>query len=335
MTETGKLSIIIVVFRTWEELSVCLRSFEASLEAIGDHEIIIVNNDPADAAAYDFAKAHTDLHLIHNGGNYGYAHGCNLGARMATGDILLFLNPDTEDPDSQLVKLLESKQRHPENAILSCRQINSSAQPQKVFGHFPSIFNVLGPMRAISRLLHPSAFPDSKHCRSAYREVDWVSGSVLMIDRAVFNELNGWCEDYWMYSEDVDLCYRARRLGHEVACTSSATIRHHHASASRQDLSIDAVTRSEVIISRHLYAHKHLGAVQRPVYHLLLFISRYLTLMPVALLGLIWRKAPYRVRLRARMCRHLTRYYKNLLTGMWRSPRANITDKSTLKKELH
>lgn len=327
-----RLSIIIVVYRTWSELSACLASLKPALTALPDSEVIVINNDPEDSGAEQFAASHPHCQVIHNGGNFGYANGCNLGARAASGDLMLFLNPDTEDPGGQLLHLLACRQSRPDNRILGCRQVNAQGRTQKVSGRFPTVMNVLGPMRALSRILTRRSGTDCRSSQSDYHTVDWVSGSVLMIDRAALQQLNGWCDDFWMYSEDVDLCFRARQAGLEVGWTASATFLHHHASASRQDLLTDSVTRSEVVISRHLFAHKHLRSWQKPIYHLLLFISRYLILLPVALLGAIWNKAPYRVRLKAGMFGHLSRYYKSMVRGIWNSPRAIMTKQSPLNK---
>jgi GT2 family glycosyltransferase len=303
-----------------------------ALSSLPNSEVLVVNNDPEDSRADEFANSHPDCQVLHNGGNYGFAHGCNLGARAARGELMLFLNPDTEDPGGQLLQLLACRESQTENRILGCRQVNAEGRTQKVSGRFPTVLNVLGPMRALSRILTQRTGTDCRSSQSDYHAVDWVSGSVLLMDRDAYQELNGWCDDFWMYSEDVDLCYRARQAGLEVGWTASATFLHHHASASRQDLLTDSVTRSEVVISRHLFAHKHLGAWQKPGYHLLLFISRYLVLTPVALLGAIWSKAPYRVKLRAGMFRHLTRYYKTMVRGIWNSPRAIMTKQSSLNK---
>ena len=109
-----------------------------------------------------------------------------------------------------------------------------------------------------------------------------------------------------MYSEDVDLCRRARDAGYTVALAGAVTLVHAHGAASRKDPETAATTRSEVVVSRHFYASRHLGRWQAPVYHLALAATRFI---PAALVG-------------AGMVRHLAAYYRGVPSHGWRGPRA-------------
>ena len=172
---------------------------------------------------------------MQNDGNWGFADGCNRGAMEARGEFLLFLNPDAEDPGGGIVALLEQARAHPDAAILTARQVDENGRAQKVFDAFPSLATLFGPARALLRLVAPGRYPDPRSDRAVYLEVDWVSGSVFLIRRSVFAALGGFCNGFWMYSEDVDLCRRARDAGHRVALAGAVTLVHAHGAASRKD----------------------------------------------------------------------------------------------------
>ena len=143
-----------------------------------------------------------------------------------------------------------------------------------------------------------------------------------MIRRSAFDALGSWCDDFWMYVEDVDLCRRAQHQGMTVAFTAEAVIEHRHGGASRRNLEVTAMTRSEVIISKHLYATKHLGRMHAVVFHVLVVISRWPTLLLARVIHKAWPGAPARVVVRSMMLTHLRRYYGQVLSGGdWRSPR--------------
>jgi GT2 family glycosyltransferase len=107
-----------------------------------------------------------------------------------------------------------------------------------------------------------------------------------------------------MYSEDVDLCRRAHGAGHRVAVIGGATLMHAHGGASRKDSPTAALTRSEVVISRHFYASRHFGALHAALYHAALVVTRF---VPKAF---------------TRTGRMLARHYREVPSRGWRSARA-------------
>jgi GT2 family glycosyltransferase len=301
MTGDGRveLSIVIVNYRSWEVLDRCLASLPAA-------EVIVVDNDSGDGRLKAFSDSHPRARVVRNDGNWGFADGCNVGAARARGDLLLFLNPDTEDPGGQVAALVAEARAHPEAAILTARQIDEGGRRQTVFDAFPSLLTLFGPLRALLRRVAPARYPDPRREHRGLIEVDWVSGSALLVRRGVFDALGGFFNGFWMYSEDVDLCRRARDAGHTVAVTFAVTLVHAHGGASRKNEDTAAITRSEVVVSRHLYASRHLGGLQAPVYHLGLVLTRFVPALVAS----------------RKVAGHLARYYRQVPSRGWRSLRA-------------
>lgn len=318
------LSIIIVNHETWDELDGCLASLQYLIEAEWPStEIIVVDNSRGDGRTVELSRRYSGVSVVENSGNHGFAHACNLGARHAIGDELLFLNPDVRDPGGAVRRFVTSKREWPEVTILTVRQIDRLGRPQRTFGRFPTALTLLGPVRILLRGLRSSSFPDPRRTRALNLQVDWVSGSALMISAIELESLGGWCDDYWMYSEDVDLCRRAADEGRLTGYIGDVVLEHRHGGASRQNREVSALTRAEVIISKHLYAHRHLGRFHAGFYHLLLFLTRLPPLIMSALLARVWRGAPDAVHVRAGMFRHLVAHYRRIVVDRnWRSPRS-------------
>ena len=318
-----ELSIVIVNYRSWTVLSRCLGSLSPLLQgSAAAVEIVVVDNASGDGLYPAFALAHPGVRFVENDGNWGFADGCNRGATQARGEFLLFLNPDAEDPGGGIAALLREALAHPDAAILTPRQVDGNGRAQKVFDVFPSLGTLFGPARALRRLVAPGRYPDPRNDRADFLEVDWVSGSALFIRRSVFEALGGFCNGFWMYSEDVDLCRRARDAGHKVAVAGAATLVHAHGGASRKDAETAAMTRSEVVVSRHFYASRHLSPWQAPVYHFALAATRFVPAVLAAFAGALGFDAVRAIRVRAGMARHLARYYGRVPSRGWRSLRA-------------
>ncbi|MBW3565127.1 MAG: glycosyltransferase family 2 protein [Acidobacteria bacterium] len=318
------LSVIIVSYRSADDLENCLASLRYVLDSDRPFaEIIVVDNGSGTGRTAALAAKYPEVRFIENSGNHGYAHACNVGARVARGSELLFLNPDILDPGDSVHRIVAIKRSEPGLSILTVRQIDRRGRPQRVFGRFPTVLTILSPIRFLLRLLRPAAFPDPRRTSARRLIVDWVSGSALMISRSDLEQLGGWCEDYWMYSEDVDLCRRARSHGLVVAYSGEVVLEHRHGGSSRLDRDISALARSEVVISKHLYAHRHLNGLHAAIYHAILFLSRFPPLVLATLLARIWPDAPDAVAVRAAMYKHLENHYRRVISDRnWISPRS-------------
>ena len=116
-------------------------------------------------------------------------------------------------------------------------------------------------------MLLPGRSPDPRREYQGLVYCDWVTGSVLLIDRADYERIGGWCNDYWMYAEDADLCRRARDLGLSVAYCPDVQVLHAHGGSSRINVRVKALTKLEVIISKHVYAENHFKGSRRALGH--------------------------------------------------------------------
>ncbi|GJM08294.1 MAG: glycosyl transferase [Lysobacteraceae bacterium] len=302
------VSIVIVGFHSWSDIGEGLDVLDPT-----QFEVIVVDNVPEPKVAEQFAQQHPNIKVINNHANLGFGHGCNLGAAAASGDTLLLLNPDAR-AKAHVISAMAERLTQSNTAVLTTQLVDQNGRKAKAGDVFPSLLTLFGPIRSLVRRLRK---PRSD---GPLRFVDWVSGAALMIPSPLFKQLGGFSEDYFMYSEDVDLCYRVRQLGHEVAIDETLYIEHRHGGSSRANDQLAAQMRTEAIKSRHVFASKHLGPGHALAYHVALASSRML--LPLMLWPLS-RLLRGKLKQRALMAPLLLNYLKTrVLTGTWVSVRA-------------
>ncbi len=264
------LSIIIVNFQTWtysqRAIDFLKTSLPSNIQINRELEIIVIDNHSNDGFLQGFIDRNPDVRVYLSEGNYGYAHGCNQGARYARGEWLLFMNPDVLadwQSLSRLITIAESDQRH---SIYTGRQINDNGKPQRTFAPFTSAATVFPFLRILLRLFNSKKYPNARDIRQESESlltVDWVSGSLLLIDAKDFEKLEGWDEDFWLYCEDEDICKRAQSIGLLSAQYNGATFKHSHAASTRTSSKIRVLSKSETIISKYVYVSKHLSGSEK------------------------------------------------------------------------
>jgi GT2 family glycosyltransferase len=230
----------------------------------------------------------------------------------------LILNPDTVASESSIEKLLNTAKQNPDLTVLSCIQVNEKGRECVVSGAFPDLFNLTGFQRTLfGRGKQESGSPDEE-----LTVTDWVSGSVILLRRELFQKLRGFDEDFWMYFEDVDLCRRVKNVGGKIAFCRNITIEHNHGGSSRINLKTAAITKTEVHISRHMYISKHKRGLDMVLIQTFLVINNLVSGGIMALLGLLFFFIP-KLFARTLLYLRLINYYAgSLLRLSWISPRS-------------
>lgn len=301
------LSVIIVCYRGWEKLSKCLESLSSFGTADFSMEVIVVDNNSDDGRIDEFEKTFSRTRFIKSSVNGGYAYGCNLGAEHASGDILMFLNPDTIANEKAVGQMLRQIRDQGEATIASCSQASEDGTESRPYGRFPdlSLRNLLT-AKEEGTVISP----------------DWVSGSLMMMRKETFSRLEGFDEDFWMYYEDVDICRRHRNQNGRILFFKDIGILHCHGGSSRIDLSTESITKTEVQKSRHLYIHKHFTGWRRIIFQSVVVTDNLVTGIISGLAGLVFFFVP-KLLVRLYILIRLTGYYAgSLYRCSWRSTRS-------------
>lgn len=212
------LSIVILNYKKKELTIACIASlweqFEAEFKS-NKMEVIIVDNDSQDDSVEAMRKEvkekkFENIQVIANTSNAGFGAGCNLGAANAKGEFILFLNNDTLVKDKGIMKMAAYCQSHPHVAILGGQLRNFDGSLQPSVGKFYTMWY------ALLLLIGGQRFGLLDRSPKTIRKVDWVKGGLMMMRRDVFEQLGGFDERIFMYTEDMELCYRAHLAKKEI-----------------------------------------------------------------------------------------------------------------------
>lgn len=313
------LSIIIVSYKGWDRLRKCLESLSSFTQSQFSSEVIVVDNNSADGIIHEIEKSFPDFRFIYNKVNGGFANGCNLGAESAAGECLLFLNPDTVASENATGKLLLAARSNPGYFIVSCRQVNDQGKESHATGQFPNLWNLTGFQRTLVKSVKGRK---KEHSDNEVAFPDWISGSVIMIEKEVFRKINGFDEDFWMYFEDVDICRRVHNIGGKIAFFRDIVIEHNHGGSSRINLKTSSITKTEVLISKHIYINKHKKGFNKFSIQLFLVLNNLISGLLMALPGTIFFFIPG-INVKACIFTRLINYYfKAIFRLSWISPRS-------------
>lgn len=302
-----RLTVVIVNYRTWGYLDSLLPALLSS----EDFEIVVVDNQSGDGRLADYTERYARVRFVLNSGNHGFAHGCNLGAANAAGETLLFLNPDVRAKPDDLLRLLEIKDGLPGVGILAPCQIDGHGRAQKVADVFPCALANLPLGRSLLRHRRSRSYPEA----AGITQCDWITGSVMMIGRRDFEQLGGFDDHYWMYSEDVDLCHRMRERGSTVATTDDVVLTHCHAGASGLNEETRILTKTEVVISKHLFYSRRYAGSKALAAHVTEAVKRCVPTAAAIPLNLLTLGRVRGLRIRqavlAEVFRHYRRWFKS------------------------
>lgn len=229
------LSIIIINWNSLAYLRAALRSIYASPIDVS-YEIIVLDNASGDDLGEALQRDFPGVRFIQSAVNRGFAGGNNYAFSFSSGRYALFLNPDTEIVGDAITRMVRFLDNCTSAGIAGPMLLNSDSTVQgSCVCAFPTILSELLDSEALRRrfprspLWGASALLDNA---GAPAKVDAVSGASLMIRRGVFEAVGMLTVDYFMYAEDVDLCYKARRAGWNTYFLPAAVVVHHGGKSS-------------------------------------------------------------------------------------------------------
>jgi len=254
------ISIIIVNYNVRALLENCLHSVYSAVESIS-HEIFVVDNSSDDGSSDMVRKVFPDVILIENESNLGFAVANNIALVRARGSYLLLLNPDTLVQEDTFRIMLSFFEEVDNAGAAGCKIINPAGLLEGGCRRsFPSPWVSFTKLTGLSHL-----FPNSKLfarynltylSEDETYEVDAISGCFMMIRRDVYLQTGGLDEDYFMYGEDLDWCYRIQQAGWKIYYVHKTKIVHYSGESTRRS-SIDA--KSVFYDAMRLFVEKNLN----------------------------------------------------------------------------
>ena len=248
------IDIIIVNWNAGPQLKTCVDSIT---QFGGDYigKIIVVDNDSADGSETSI-EAMPNVTLIRAGENLGFGKACNLGAKDADSDYLLFLNPDAALFEGTLSKVVNFMQE-PDNqtvGICGVQLIDESGKVSRSCARFPSATGMLAHAVGLDRIFTGIGHFMVEWDHLTDRPVDHVIGAFFFVRREVCEQLQGFDERFFVYLEDLDFSYRAHQAGWQIFFLAGAQAFHAGGGTSNQ---VKARRLFYSLRSRLLYAFKH------------------------------------------------------------------------------
>lgn len=241
MTVTGDrgLAVVVVDHDAGDLLAACLRS----LADDPPEELVVVDNgstiDPAPVVAAAAGAFGGRLRLLRTGANVGYGAGANRGVAATEADLVLVANPDLQLHPGALGTLAATVVADPGLALAGPRILEPDGRRYPSARRFPAPLDaaghaLLGRWRPGNRFSRRYRMDDLDLAGDHAVPVDWVSGACFVVRRQAWEELGGFDEAYFMYAEDMDLCWRAGRAGWGVAYQPGATVTHLQGMSTRR-----------------------------------------------------------------------------------------------------
>lgn len=280
-----RLSIVIVSWNTRELLERCLRTVFCEADSLPDStvEVFVVDNNSSDGSAHMVGTRYPQVHLLENSENLGFAAANNRAIRQSVGEYVLLLNPDTEVKPGALAELVTFMDGHPNCGAAGPRLLNGAGALQVSCYPFPTL------AREIWRLMHL----DTIHPYGTYRMTAWpsgaarmtdtVQGACLMVRQTALEKIGLLDEAYFLYTEEVDLCYRIRQEGWDVFWVPGASVIHHGGQSTRL---VASDMFLQLYSSKVRFFRKHYGESTAESYKVVLFISGLVRVIGVVIAAL-------------------------------------------------
>ena len=202
---------------------------ERSLESVRGYETIVVDNGSTDGTPAFVRERFPEARLIEQG-NVGMGGGNNAGMRVASGRYFLLLNADAWMLDDSVERLVEFAESHPDAAIVGPRLRNPDGTLQRSVRGFPTLWRLATEYLFLRKLAPRSralnAFYGGGFAHDDAREVEWLYGPCLLVRRDAVDAVGLFDEDFFMFSEETDWCYRFRAAGWKVYFFPGAEVTH-------------------------------------------------------------------------------------------------------------
>lgn len=234
----NKLTIITVNFNAGKLVRDLVASIKNSQNINFGIKIVVVENSKDDLSDIP------GIVYLKNTGNNGFSHGNNLGLTKAEGEFVWFLNPDTTVEPNTIRFMIDYMDRHIDVGVATARLILPNGKlDRNCRRKFPT------PINSLKRFLgFGGYFVESSE--SLETEIDCVMGSCMLVRKKVGEKIGWWDEDYFMYGEDIEFCWRVKEAGYKIMYVPEVIVHHHHGASSGLKKTSESITIADNAVRR-------------------------------------------------------------------------------------
>jgi GT2 family glycosyltransferase len=277
------LSIIVVSWNTRDLLSKCLQCVQSTVKKV-TYEIIVVDNNSNDGSQDMVALRFPNVKLIANADNRGFAKANNQGIQVSDARYVLLLNSDAFVKENTIDQMVAFMDEHPEAGMAGCKLLYEDGRLQPSCATYPTLATEFFIAAGLDKL-----FPKSKLFGkylmtdwdySDTREVDVIMGAFMLARKTAIEQVGLMDEAFFMYSEEVDWCYRFKAAGWKIYFTPDAECIHIWGGSSR---AVKVETLIRLYRARVQFFRKHYGRLTAFLYKIILTFNSLVRVVPGAL----------------------------------------------------
>jgi GT2 family glycosyltransferase len=235
-----QLSVVILNYNVRYFLETCLVSVQKAIQNI-DSEIIVIDNASTDGSCEMIKERFPEVYLIENKENLGFPRGNNIGVEKAKGDYICILNPDTVVAEDTFKKILQFAKNQNELGIIGCKMIDGSGLflPESKRG-VPTPWVAFTKVAGLYKYFPKSTLFNQYYLQhipqSSTQKVPILTGAFMFLKRQLYQEVGGFDQDCFMYSDDVDLSYLVTKIGFSNYYFADTTIIHYKGESTQKDV---------------------------------------------------------------------------------------------------
>lgn len=277
-----KVVISVVSFNTKNYLESCIKDLK-SQKTDAHLEIWVLDNNSEDGSSDMVAEKFPEVELIRSDKNLGFAKGQNEILEKAKGDYYLLVNPDTQIPEDAIEKMVNFSEDHPGCGILGPKLAGFDGKINQNGGDLPVDLALLSWLFNLEFFGIKTNFhrKDPRYYEKP-REAGWVGGTFMLIKREVLEQAGFFNPGYFMYVEDVDLCYRVKQKGFKIMINPEVEVKHKSGASSKDPKFYQWKNEFQNLI---LFYRENIGIFPSIVLTFLIYISTFLRMVVFALLG--------------------------------------------------
>ena len=227
------ISIVIINWNTKEFLARCLQSLRKAGEDL-ESEVFVVDNASTDGSAAMVQEKFSWVQLVENKKNVGFARANNQAIGLSRGGYVLLLNSDTAVHQGALETLVQFMEVHPQAGGCGPRLLNPDGSLQSSCHPMLTPWREFWRLMFLDRLWHRATYVQERWDQETPRRVEVIKGACLLLRRDALNQVGLLDERYFLYTEEMDLCYRLAQAGWELWWVPRAVVRHYGQASAKQ-----------------------------------------------------------------------------------------------------
>ena len=278
MADNIHISVVIVSYNVKQLLHACLHTLYKHLSPELRVEVIVVDNHSSDQTVEMIGKEFPQVIVMANSHNAGFPAANNQAFKIARGNYIFMLNPDTEFHEDVIGKLYEKMERDPQVMLMAPKLLNSDGSLQKSVWRYPSLWTVFCEMHYLNMFLGPKNYSDKNKDTPFVAES--FSGAAIFFKREVLDKI-GMLDETMFWIEDTEFCYRANKAGLTLLYYPEVKLLHHIGQSAKKNFNISL---SNQIFNKIKFFRKHYSKIS---YVLVTLLSFYHVLLKLLIFGLL------------------------------------------------